>query len=200
MVITSIGQVGITTASKRFILTPSLAAIASLTDPVDLYLDLASTDTPHQYRVELAHQVLMACCPDKSLAQHLGMQPVGKPRMRGGVISRSYRSDYVDDVHAVCIAESLLFHGMVGKVEHATPPSGDAYSSSFDPLQWVASGMAHLGLSEKDVWGMTMTSLLNALKVKYPPSEKEQQRAAYTPEAKAEHDAWYESIYGPKVI
>ena len=200
MVITSIGQVGITTADTTYILTPSLAAIASLTDPVDLYLDLSSTDTPHAYRVELAHRVLLACCPDKSLAQHLGMRPVGKPRMRGGVISRRYRSDYIDDVHAICIAESLLFHGMVGKVDHVAPPSGDAYSSTFDPLQWVASGMAHLGLSEKDVWGMTMTSLLNALKVKYPPSEKEQRRAAYTPEAKAEHDAWYESIYGPKVI
>lgn len=198
MVITSIGQVGIKTPDTHYILTPSLAAIASLDEPTDLYLDLVAPDTPDAYRVQVAHDVITACSNDKSITRYLGMQRRGKPRMRNGVVTTQYTSAYVDDLHAVAIAESLLFHGMVGKVEHKAPPSGDAYTNKFNPLEWVCTIVAHLGLSERDAWGMTMTSALNMLKTKYPPSEKEQARAKYTPEAKAAHDEWYASIYGPQ--
>ena len=198
MVITAIGQVGIDTPTKKYILTPTLSAIASLDDPVETYLDLADNNTSHEWRVQCAHNVILACSDDKSISQYLGLQVVGKPRLRRGVVVRRYNEHYIDDVHAVCIAESLLYHGMVGKVEYKAPVSSDAYSNEFNPLQWVSAVVAHLGLSERDAWGMTMTSILNAMKTKYPPSEKEVALAKYTPESKAAHDEWYASIYGPQ--
>ena len=199
MVITAIGQVGIDTPTKKYILTPTLAAIASLDDPVETYLDLADNNTSHEWRVQCAHNVILACSDDKSINQYLGLQIIGKPRLRRGVVVRQYNEHYIDDVHAVCIAESLLYHGMVGKVEYKAPVSSDAYSNEFNPLQWVSAVVAHLGLSERDAWGMTMTSILNTMKTKYPPSEKEVALAKYTPESKAAHDEWYASIYGKQL-
>ncbi len=198
MIITDIGQVGISTPSGQYILTPTLAAIASLKDAVDLYLDISDPSTPHAWRVECAHRVIIACSNDKSISQFLGMQVQGKPRLRRGVLVKNYSPVFIDDIHAVCIAESLLYHGMVGHVEHKAPPSGEAYSSTFDPMTWVSAVVAHLGLSERDAWNMTMTSVLNAMKTKYPPSEKEKAKANFTPETKAAHDEWYASIYGPQ--
>lgn len=198
MIITDIGQVGISTPNGQYTLTPSLAAIASMKDPVEMYTDLTAQDTPHEWRVQVAHEVITACSNDKSIKQYLGCQRKEKPRLRKGVLYTTYNSNYIDDVHAVCIAESLLYHGMVGKVEHKTAPSEDSYTSKFNPLEWMASVVAHLGISERDAWQMTMTSVLTALKTKFPPSEKEKARQNFTPEAKAAHDEWYASIYGPQ--
>ena len=198
MIITAIGQVGISTPSGQYTLTPSLAAIASMTDPVEMYSDLTSTDTPHEWRVQVAHDVIMACTDDKSINQYLGMRQIGKPRLRKGVVVRKYSSVYVTDAHAVIIAENLLFHGMIGKIEHKTTPSVSDYTATFKPIEWMAAVVAHLGITERDAWQMTMTSILSALKTKFPPSEKEKARANFTPESKAEHDEWYASIYGPQ--
>lgn len=198
MIITDIGQVGISTPNGQYKLTPSLAAIASLSNPVELYAELVSPETPHEWRVQVAHDVIIACSDNKDIRQHLGLRRKGKPRLRKGVLYTTYSSNYVDDTHAVCIAESLLYHGMVGKVEHKSAPSEDSYTNEFKPVEWMASAVAHLGVSEADAWQMTMTSLLTALKTKFPPSEKEKARANHTPEAKAAHDEWYASIYGPQ--
>lgn len=200
MVITGIGQVGITTPTKRYVLTPSLAAMASIVDATDKYLDLLSPDTAHEWRVQIAHDILTACSDCPTIVNYLGIQKVGKPRLRNGVLTTRYNSVYVSDAHAIVIAETLLYHGMVGKVEHKAAPSGEVYTSKFDPLEWVSAVVAHLGLSERDAWGMTMTSVLNAMKTKFPPSEKEQARQKYTPESKAADDAWWESIHGPKQV
>lgn len=197
MVITSIGQVAIGTPDKRFILTPSLAAIASLANPVEMYSDLLSPETSHEWRVEVAHAVLVACSDDKSIKDWLGLKLASKPRLRKGVLIKVYRDVYVDDLHAVVIAESLLFHGMIGKIEHKKEPADSAYSNHFEPLEWVSSIIAHLGVSEHDAWQMTMTSVLSALKTKFPPS-KEEKQINEIDENKVEFDSWYESIYGAK--
>lgn len=198
MIITDIGQVGISTPSGQYTLTPSLAAIASMTDPVEMYSDLTSPNTPHEWRVQVAHDVIMACVDDKSIKQYLGMRQIGKPRLRKGVVVRKYSSVYVTDEHAVIIAENLLYHGMIGKIEHKTTPKESDFTSTFKPIEWMTAVVAHLGIAERDAWQMTMTSILSALKTKFPPSEKEKARANFTPEAKAEHDEWYASIYGPQ--
>lgn len=198
--ITSIGQVGIKTPSGEYLLTPSLAAIASLKEPVDLYTDLLSQDTPHEYRMEVAHQVILACSSDRSISKWLGLQLVGKPRVRKGVVIKTYGDVYIDDIHAVAIAESLLFHGMVGKIERRASTAAETdYTDTFNPVEWVAAVVAHLGLSEADAWGMTMTSVLAILKTKFPPSEK-QKALDNLQDNKAAHDEWYRSIYGPDAI
>lgn len=197
MVITDIGQVGINTPSGRFILTPSLAAIASLEDPAEMYSDLTHPETPHQWRIETAHRVILACSPDKSIAQFLGRRKIGKPRVRRGVKTTRYATAYVDDIHAIAIADNLMFHGMIGKVETTVKPKESDFTSTFKPIEWMAAAVAHLGVTEQSAWQMTMTSILNALKTKFPPSEKEKARDSYDDD-KAAHDEWYASIYGVK--
>lgn len=195
-VITAIGHAGIKTPSGEYKLIPTLAAIATLDNPVQMYSDLTALDTPHEERVEIAHAVIMACSNDSSIARWLGQREVSKPRMRKGVITRTYSSVYIDAAHSVAIAEQLLFHGMVGKIERrAASISESDYTNTFDPLEWVSAVVAHLGLSEADAWNMTMTSILSALKTKFPPTEKQKALEKFQDE-KADFDEWYKSIYG----
>lgn len=197
MVIVDIGHVGIKTPSGLFKLVPSLAAIASLNDCVDMYGDLLSPDTPHEWRMQVAHDVIKACADRPGIDDYLGLKPVAKPRIRNGVKTTQYRTAYVDDLHACAIAQSLLFHGMIGKVVTKAKPKEGDYTSTFDPQQWAMAAMSHLEISEAEAWAMTLTSVLNALKVKFPPS-KEQQEIDQAAQNKAADDAFYESIYGVK--
>jgi hypothetical protein len=193
--IVDIGHVGINTPSGRFTLVPSLAAIASLDDPVDMYSDLVSLDTPHEWRMVVAHDVIKACADRQGIDEYLGLRPISKPRIRAGVKTTKYRPVYIDDIHACAIAESLLFHGMIGKVEIKAKPKDSDVTSTFSPQQWAMAAMSHLEISEGEAWSMTMTSILNAFKTKYPPSEKQKALDNYD-EEKALDDAFYESIYG----
>ena len=43
----------------------------------------------------------------------------------------------------------------------------------FDARGIAATAMAHLGLSEKEAWQLTMTSYIGAMRAKYPPTEKD---------------------------
>lgn len=195
-VITAIGHVGIKTPNGEYKLVPSLAAIASLNNPAQMYNDLVSPKTEHERRMEIAHKIILACSNDKALKKYLGRQLACKPRMRRGVITKTYTNVYVDDIHAFAIAEQLLYHGMVGKVKRrASSVKESDYTNTFDPLEWVAAVVAHLGLSEADAWNMTMTSILAALKTKFPPTEKEKALERFEDEKEA-FDEWYKSIHG----
>lgn len=197
MAITDTGQIGIKTPSGYFTLTPSLQNIASLIDPVECYKDLCDPNQPPEWRFDVASRVILACSDSPDIQMYLGMQPVAKPRIRNGVKTTVYRDSYIPKHHAVILAESLLHHGMVGQIE-ALPATKDSdYTTEFKPLQWVAAVVAHLGISERDAWQMTMTSILHAMRVKYPPSEK-QKALATMDQDKKEFDDWYQSIYGAK--
>nr|WP_220125272.1 DUF6246 family protein [Pseudomonas aeruginosa] len=65
----------------------------------------------------------------------------------------------------------------------------------FVAREYVATAIAHLGLSEREAWSMTMTGLIGALRAKYPPTESNAP-GARAPTA-AEHDAtmeWFDKI------
>lgn len=48
----------------------------------------------------------------------------------------------------------------------------------FDPVDFVTSAMAHLGVSRDDAWNMTMIEFQKAMESKYPPSEKQRKKEA----------------------
>lgn len=195
MAITNIGQVEIKTPTRTFTLTPSLAAIAKLKDPVATFESLNSPELWEPDVLSAAYDVLLACSDSDEIKNYFGRRQIGKTIIRGNKYTRNYTDIFIDEIHAVCIARGLLFHGMIGDVKTDRPPKESDYSDEFDPLQWVAAIIAHLQINEVDAWQMTMTSILAALKMKFPPSEKEiaAQKAI---EQKAEFDAWYKSIYG----
>lgn len=197
MVITNIGQVAIKTPSRTFILTPSLASISKLKNPIETYTILNTLEQATSELLQAAYDVLLACSDSDEIKKYFGRQLIGKPVIRGNKITKKYTDVFIDEIHAVCIARSLIHHGMVGDVKTDRPAKESDYSSEFDPLDWVSAIIAHLNMSERDAWQMTMTSILAALKVKFPPSEKEiaAQKAI---EEKAAFDEWYKSIYGEK--
>lgn len=195
MLIKKVGQAAITTPSCKFTLTPSLAAISRLDNPVETYKLLHSAEQATPDVLAAAYSVLLACSDSPEIKSYFGRQQVGKPRVRGNKITTTYTDIFIDDIHAVCIARDLLHHGMVGNVKMNRPPKDSDYTQEFDPVEWMAAVVAHLEVSERDAWEMSMTSILAALRTKFPPSEKEKAQA----QALEEHDAfkaWYESIYG----
>lgn len=99
--------------------------------------------------------------------------------------------------HAIHLAQSLLKHGIVGALK-PLPRRADedpGYMQEFDAREHVALAMAHLGLSERDAWNLTMTGLIGALRAKFPPQE-DKSPGARAP-SKQEHDAtmeWFERV------
>lgn len=196
MVITSIGQVGIKTPTKKYVLTPSLAAIASLANPVEVYSKVTAPGTPLEERVEAVHAVLLACSDCDTLKDYLGPAVVDAWVDEKGRTVKKYRQKYIDDATAACLAESLLFHGMVGKVQFRKRVKSSDKSGDFDPLQWMALAVARLEISEREAWGMTMTSIMASLRAKFPPSEKESALENFSEEGQEEFKKWYASMYG----
>lgn len=197
MVITQIGQVEIKTPTKTFKLTPSLAAMSRLKNPIETFTVLNSGEYVTPELLQSAYDVLLACSDSDEIKKYFGRQLVGKPVIRSNKITKKYTDVFIDDIHAVCIARSLIHHGMVGDVKTDRPPKNDDYTDEFDALQWVAAIVAHLNITESDAWNMTMTSILASLKVKFPPTEKELAMKKML-EEQDQIKAWHESIYGAK--
>lgn len=50
--------------------------------------------------------------------------------------------------------------------------------SLFNPIDFVMSAVAHLGISRDDAWQMTMLEFQKAMESKFPPTEKERKKEA----------------------
>ena len=75
--------------------------------------------------------------------------------------------------HIRPLARCLLKHGVVGALPPPKVRPEDAppeYREDFDARGMVALAMAHLGLPEAEAWRMTMTSLVGAMRAKFPPA------------------------------
>jgi|AGFS01.1.fsa_nt_gi hypothetical protein len=84
----------------------------------------------------------------------------------------------------ITMPQHLMLHGVLGDQPQETGDKKGEYSSRFDARSWVYLAVAHLGISEAEAWGMTMTGLRAALAAKYPEKEK-----AKVP-TEAEYDAF----------
>ena len=72
----------------------------------------------------------------------------------------------------IVLAQHLITHGVLGDQPPAAGEGQGEYSPRFDARSWVYMAMAHLGVSESEAWGMTMTGLRAALAAKYLQKEK----------------------------
>ena len=72
----------------------------------------------------------------------------------------------------VVLAQHLITHGVLGDQPQTAGGDKGEYSPRFDARSWVYLAVAHLGVSEFEAWGMTMTGLRAALAAKYPQKEK----------------------------
>lgn len=171
MILTSIGEIGITQDGQRYILRPSLFCMTQLGDPEEIVRVYASVmhDQPHPAQFFDALAVIYACSDD-DLSHVYGYVDE----------SGEYVKGLAPESDVLPLARCLLKHGIIGDYDPLPQPEHEPkqYVSSFNARDHVALAIAHLGMSSKEAWAITMTELVGALRAKFPQAEIEAKKNA----------------------
>ncbi|MGR7948826.1 DUF6246 family protein [Alcaligenes sp. RM2] len=109
----------------------------------------------------------------------------------------TYEPGQVGGDAVVLLARCLLKHGITGSLPELPRPADQEpeYVQEFDARSHVAMAMAHLGVSEREAWQMTMTGLVGALRAKFPPSQNDSPGAKAPSKAEMEEAlAWHDRV------
>lgn len=171
---THIGEAGVTLDGRDFVFRPTLARIAEIGTPAEivevfaLVMSEPTTRAHWLYRMVAALGVLYACADqfDTDLERLLGGACPAPRRYTPGRLPASA---------VIAMARQLLKHGVVGvQLDSLRRPQqrqrGD-YKAEFEAAQFAAMAVAHLGMTTAEAWGMTMTSIIQALAAKFPPEQ-----------------------------
>lgn len=199
-----IGEVGIHHAGGSLILRPSLLAVSRLGPPqiivstVAVVLGQGLNGHPadrrraHKQQLRDAVAVWRACAPGD-----VDTDPItGYFSDRGGWVMGA-----ADPADVITVAQTLLWHGVLGdpdpRADDEEPAKDEEFSPLFDCRKHAAFAMGHLSLSEQEAWQMTMTGLRLAIEAKYPRQETAEQAAAKRAPTLTEYDAtmdWFEKV------
>lgn len=191
MILTEIGEIGITAGERQYRLRPSLYAMTQLGDPGEIVRVYASVmaDEPHVEQFGDALAVIYACTEDDLSDLFGGMVADGE-----GI---QYEPGSAPVEHVLPLARCLIRHGVTGALKDLPRKAGQdpEYVKEFDARAHVSLAIAHLGMSSEQAWQMTMTELVGALRAKFPPADSD------APGARAptleEHQAtmeWFEEV------
>lgn len=193
---TAIGEMGIQEPNGReIVLRPSLYAMTQLGEPDEIVRVLANVcgvpaneQGARLQRLD-AMSVIAACTSED--VRHLTGYHDGQKLVPG----------LMEPMVMIVLARRLLRHGITGTLpEQPREPGaggGPQYVDHFDARGYVATAMAHLGVSENDAWDLTMTGLIGAMRSKYPPAPKDPNRPGANAPSKAEYKAameWHDKI------
>lgn len=149
---------------RVYVLRPSLYAMSRLGSPQEI-VGLFAAVMADRPDIRDCLAVLYACCED-DLSVVFGAWEDVQGALR-------YRRGAAEPEAIPPLAQCLLKHGITGALP-PLPRKADEepdYVREFDARAHVALAMAHLGLAERDAWQMTMTSLVGALRAKFPRAE-----------------------------
>lgn len=205
---TAIGEIGIETEGRSYLLRPSLFSMTQIGSPTEIVQTCAllmaeEPDDPvllrafRRERFDRALTVWYACAGDQDLGDLIGgLAPA--PPSGDNLFNSTFslqdlrrlnrRPRYVPGLlpmaDIVALARTLIRHGVMGDAEPTKDarPKASEYMSEFKAMDYAATAVAHLGYSEAEAWNMTLTSFLAAMRSKFPPAEK-------TPEAIKPHTA-----------
>lgn len=192
MILTEIGEIGVHVGDDVYLLRPSLYAMSQLGEPreiVEIYATVMSEQSSRsalweQFKEALS--VIHACSEDD--VTHI----FGYLNSKLKYVARMVEFD-----HVLPLARALLTHGITGALPEEKPKGEKSeYTQEFNARDYVALATAHLGASEREAWQMTMTSLVGALRAKYPKTEDLNKPGAKSPTAE-EHEAtmdWFEAV------
>ncbi|HFG1952586.1 TPA: DUF6246 family protein [Vibrio cholerae] len=191
MILTEIGEIGVHYKGNTYILRPSLYAMSQLGSPKEILESYALimsefSDRKMRWRqFREALSVVNSCCED-DLSDVFGYLNERRKYVK--------KAASMSDILA--IARSLMQHGITGAQEPIKRKDKEShYVKEFKAQDHVALAMAHLNIPEDKAWAMTMTSLVAALRAKFPQQEsKEPGSKAPT---KDEHEAtmeWFEKV------
>ena len=196
-VLTAIGEVGIEFEGRSYLLRPSLFSMTQIGSPTEIVEATALLMTPEpeepqarklfrKQRFETALTVLYACSGEQDLGDLLGgMVPTESGRI-------SYSPGRMPMSEIVLLARGLLRHGVVGDLE-PTPRQGPGdYVREFRAEEHVSIAMAHLGLSEREAWNMTLSALVKVMRAKFPVDPKKAN--APKPHTAEQYDATMERL------
>ena len=185
-VLTEIGEVGIYAENGTYVLRPSLYAMTQLGTPediVEVYSGVMNGD------LQSALAMIYACAED-DLSEVFGYH-------EGGGNGLVYVPGAAPVDHILPIGQCLAKHGVTGAL-NPLPRRADQepeFTTRFVARDHVALAVAHLGVSESDAWNMTMTSVVAALRAKFPQSEINAPGAkAPTKEEHEATEAWYDRV------
>lgn len=190
MIITEIGEVGLEFNGQQFMLRPSLYAMTQIGDPQEIVRVYASVMNVEPHPEQLADSlVAIYACADEDLSALFGGHDVDE---KGKVY---FKTGAATQQEAIILARSLLLHGVVGALppeKRATPTAG-SYTKEFDARQHASIVVAHLGVSSKEAWQMTMTEIVGAMRAKFPPPKGPGGNAP-TREEMEETMAWHDQV------
>lgn len=161
MILTEIGEVGIEFEGRAHVLRPSLYAMTKLGAPAEIVRVYASVCTEIDHRDKLGDAVaaIYACCEDD--ITHLYGTHCGTTTIE-------FAPGVANEAETIALAQRLLAHGVTGTLPAPKRESEQEYVQEFDAKGHVATAIAHLGISSRDAWQMTMTELVGALRAKFP--------------------------------
>ena len=174
MILTDVGEIGVYYEGREMILRPSLYAMSKLGDKKEI-LEISLRVMAGDLAYSLA---VIQCCADDDTRDIFGY------------IDENLRFNemFASVGEIIIVAQSLMKHGIIGDIER-DEYEGEA-SNEFDAKSYVSLAVAHLGMSEREAWQMTMTSLAGALMAKFPPEP----RKYLTEKEENEMLAWFEKI------
>lgn len=192
MILTDIGEIGVHVGERVHILRPSLYAMTQLGTPaeiVEVYAVVMAelNEGPHRWHQFSEALRVIHACSTEDLCDVFGYFNGRDKYVR--------KLADMDDI--LPLARCLIQHGVTG-VNKPLPRRADdpeEYVREFHAAEHVAVAVAHLGMTEREAWNATMTSLVAALRAKYPPMEKDTPGArAPTLEEHEATEAWFERV------
>jgi hypothetical protein len=160
---------------REWTFTPSIGRVAELGTPagiVELYAALHGPRAP-----KLAREVLAALCDQDDASDLIGWLDLDTGTEHPGEMPEAER---------VILARHLMQHGVCGKPQAAKAGDGGSYSSTFDATEFIALARVHLGMTQAEAAGLSMTELQQLMAVKFPPQEGAKGKDVPT---KAEYEA-----------
>lgn len=189
MILAESGEVGVHVGEDTHVLRPTLYAMTQLGEPEEIVRVFASVmegNSREQFFDALA--VIFACCGEgQDLCEVFGfVESDGR-----------YHPGRVPVEHIFPIARCLMKHGITGALPPLPARAGEEpeYETTFVARDYVAMAIAHLGIGEREAWGMTMTTIVGALRAKFPPTESSAPGArAPTKEQHEKTMAWFDAV------
>jgi len=170
----------------NFLLRPSLYAMSQLGGPEEIVRTYASVMNGN-----LMDSVgVLHACTEEDLSGVFGYYESTDSGTR-------YIPGRAPTEQLVLLAQCLVKHGVTGALVPLPRRAGEdpEFVTGFHVREHVAMAVAHLGIQEEAAWNMTMTSLVGALRAKFPLLEKDNP-GAKAPTAE-EHDAtmeWFDKV------
>lgn len=172
--ITAVGEISITFGDDFYHFRPSLLAISRLGTPEEIVKIFATvmSATKNEYQSKVLYMqalhVIQTC-------ETNGQDITPLFGHMGGEFEIIFGAAHSTD--AVHLARSLLMHGIVGDYpQQSMSGNNDDYTKEFLARDIVSMAIAHLGMSESEAWGMTMTGFAGAVRAKYPEIRKKEEQ------------------------